>query len=224
MWRKLLFPVILGLGGIAVLVSLGVWQMQRLDWKLGVIADAEAQIAAPPVALPDAPDQEAWNRRAVAVAGVLTGDEILVLTSGTSAGTGYRVIAALDTGDRRVMADLGLLPLDGRDAPAMTGPVEITGNLQWPDDVNSSTPAPDRDEGLWFARDVASMAEALAAAPLLVTVATMSPPDPRVTPLPVDTRDFKNDHWEYAVTWFSLALVWAAMSLFLIRRIVKGTA
>ena len=44
---------------------------------------------------------------------------------------------------------------------------------------------------------------------------------PRLTPLPVQTATIKNDHLEYAITWFSLAFVWAMMTMFLIFRTTR---
>jgi surfeit locus 1 family protein len=55
----------------------------------------------------------------------------------------------------------------------------------------------------------------------MVVAAQMTQPDPRTTLLPVDTSTIKNDHLAYAVTWFGLALVWAAMTLFLISRTAR---
>ena len=49
------FLLIIGLGGAAILICLGVWQVQRLAWKEGVIADIDARIVAEPVALPADP-------------------------------------------------------------------------------------------------------------------------------------------------------------------------
>jgi surfeit locus 1 family protein len=57
--------------------------------------------------------------------------------------------------------------------------------------------------------------------PLLVVATQTLPPDPRLTPLPVNTATIKNDHWEYAVTWFLLAAVWAIMTLYLIMRTLR---
>ncbi|MFV0303274.1 MAG: SURF1 family cytochrome oxidase biogenesis protein, partial [Paracoccus sp. (in: a-proteobacteria)] len=47
--RRYLFPLILGLGGIAILMSLGFWQLRRLDWKEAMLAEITAKIAAAPV-------------------------------------------------------------------------------------------------------------------------------------------------------------------------------
>jgi surfeit locus 1 family protein len=43
-------------------------------------------------------------------------------------------------------------------------------------------------------------------------------------PMPVDTAGVPNDHREYAITWFGLAIVWAVMSLLLVARVRRGRA
>lgn len=222
MIKRLLFPLILGLGGVAILLWLGFWQVDRLAWKEGILADLDARMAAAPVAVPEAPDPVDDNYKPVTLTATPDGQELHVLVSGTAAGTGYRAIAAAtDVDGRRIMLDLGLLPLDSKAATPPQETTEITGNLIWPDDVNSSTPDPDLGRNIWFGRDVDAMAAALDTAPILVVVRQMSPADPRVTPLPVDTSTIKNDHWEYAVTWFLLAIVWAAMTGYLIFRTLR---
>lgn len=220
--RRYFFPVLMGIVGTGVLLSLGFWQVQRLDWKRGILHEIETQIAAPAIALPEGPTEAELEYRAVTFHGTPTGRELHVLSSGTSAGTGYRVISAVTIDDgRTIMVDLGVLPLEAKSAAPDLTPAEILGNLLWPDDQTSSTPAPDLAKGIWFARDVAPMAEALAAEPILVVLRQASHYDPRVTPVPVDTSGIKNDHREYAITWFLLAAVWTAMSLWLIFRIAR---
>ena len=54
--NRALFLIIIGLGGVAILCALGLWQVQRLAWKQGVIAQIDARIHATPVALPKLPD------------------------------------------------------------------------------------------------------------------------------------------------------------------------
>ena len=54
--RNYLVPLIFGIGGSVILVSLGVWQLQRLAWKESVLSQIEARIAADPSLLPDVPD------------------------------------------------------------------------------------------------------------------------------------------------------------------------
>ncbi len=48
MTRRMLFPILMGLVGCAILVSLGVWQLQRMQWKEGILAEITARIGADP--------------------------------------------------------------------------------------------------------------------------------------------------------------------------------
>lgn len=222
MLRKLLFPLIVGLGGIAVLLWLGFWQVERLAWKKDVLADISARMAAAPVPLSLDLTEAADEYRAVTLSGTTTGQELHVLVSGTAAGTGFRVISALVMDDgTRVMVDQGLLPIEAKDAAPLIAPVQITGTVIWPDDQNSSTPDPDIAENFWFARNVTTMAAALDTAPIMVVARSVAPADPRLTALPVDTANIKNDHLEYAITWFLLAAVWAIMSGFFAFRTLR---
>ena len=79
--RRYIFPVMLGLAGCVVLISLGVWQMQRLDWKQGILNEIEARIAAEPVALSEAPNELYDEYRAVRLSGVAGERELHVLVS-----------------------------------------------------------------------------------------------------------------------------------------------
>lgn len=221
MMRRLLFPIVIGLGGLGVLLWLGFWQVDRLDWKRGVLAGIEQRLAQDPVPLPASPTLEGDNYRTVIMQGAATGDEIRFLDSGTAAGTGHRIISAFETVDgRRVMLDQGLLPLYAEETAPLTVEMTVQGNLIWPDDISDQ--APEGDE--WYARDVASMADALGTEPVLVVLSAASDYDDRLTPLPVDTRNIKNDHLEYAITWFLLAVVWAAMTVFYVVRSSRGPA
>lgn len=216
--NRALFLILVGLGGAAILVALGIWQVQRLAWKEGILADINARIEAAPVEVPGAPDPDADRYLPVRLQGYLKGETLRVLVSQKDVGAGYRLITAAEAGDRRVLIDRGFVPTE---APAPDLPdtqVTVTGNLQWPQETDSFTPAPDLANNIWFARDVVAMAEALGTAPILIVARDVAPPEPKVAPFPVDTSRIPNDHLQYAVTWFSLAVVWLAMTVFFLRR------
>ena len=217
--------LVLGLAGAGVLIALGVWQLQRLTWKEAILARIERTISADPVALPADPDAARDQYVPVAVSGSFTGQEIRVLASMKQIGAGYRLVAAFVTEDgRRIMVDRGLLPLEeAADAPA-AGPARIQGNLHWPDETDSYTPAPDAKTGLWFARDVQGLAAALQTEPVLVVQRAADPTDPAVIAIPVDTANIPNDHLGYAITWFSLAVVWLGMTAYFLWRIRRRQA
>ncbi len=217
--RSALFLIIIGLGGAAILISLGVWQMQRLAWKQGVIADIEARIGAEPVALPTDIDLERDSYLPVRISGSYPADyAIRVLVSQKDQGAGYRLISAFETQGRRVLVDRGFAPTSAKSPSVAQGEVEIVGNLQWPQEVDRFTPAPDWVDNIWFARDVPAMADGLKTEPVLVVARQVSDDDPAVTPLPVDTARIPNNHLQYAITWFSLAALWLAMTFYFIRR------
>jgi surfeit locus 1 family protein len=216
--RGLSFAILIGLAGTIVLLSLGIWQLRRLAWKEGIIAEAEAMLAAEPVALPAAPDPGADRYRAVRIAGAFTGAETFVLTGSRDAGPGFLVVAAFGTDDgRTILVDRGFVPEAQKSAPRPARPAEITGNLNWPDDVTSSTPPYDADLDIWYGRDVAGIAAHLGTEPVLVIARS----DTRdgVVPQPVSTAGVRNDHLEYAITWFSLAAIWVGMTAYFLWRI-----
>lgn len=222
--RRYLSALVLGLGGIAILIALGVWQVRRLAWKEAILARIEATIAAAPVPLPAAPDPETDRYRPVRLSGRTTGDELLVLSGQKQAGPGYEVIAAFETADgRRILLDRGFLPEAARGAARPPVPLAATGNLLWPQDADSYTPPPDAATGLWFARDVTAMAATLGTEPVMVVLREPGGDGQGIVPVPVDTSGIPNDHLQYAITWFSLAAVWAGMTAYLLWRIRRGT-
>ena len=220
---RLAFFLIFGLGGAAILISLGVWQVQRLTWKEGLLADIEQRIAAEPVALPAAPDRDADAYLPVEVTGSLGAGYLRVLVSQKGAGAGYRIIRPMmrDGGD--ILIDMGFVRVADADALKFEEgpPLTIVGNLQWPQETDSYTPEADVAGNIWFARDVDAMARTLGTEPVLVVRRDPPPVPGPVTPFPVDTAAIPNDHLQYAVTWFSLAAIWSVMTFFFLRR---GTA
>ncbi len=210
--RRSLFFFSIGLGGAAILVSLGIWQVQRLDWKLGVIADIDARIEAAPIPLPDVLDPVNDAYLPVEIRGVLDPTYLRVLVSQKEIGAGYRIISAFDMGGRRVLLDRGFTPVDQPNVPSHEGSVTVRGNLQWPQETDGFTPAPDIAKNIWFAREIDDMAEALKTEPVLVVAKKTSFDDAPIIPLPVDTTAIPNDHLSYAITWFSLAAIWLAMT------------
>lgn len=221
--RRYIFPLLLGLIGSAILCALGVWQLQRLEVKEARIAEIEARLATADVGMPEAPTFEADNFRGIEVGGELMGPEIHVLTSRKPDGPGFRVIRKLDVLDgRMILADLGFVPEAQKNEPRDLSAVFIRGNLVWPDETDTYTPEPDFERNIWFARNVETMAEALETQPIMVNAREIVP-QINTTPMPV-TVNIRNDHLQYAITWFSLMAVWIVMTLFWLWRIKRADA
>jgi surfeit locus 1 family protein len=219
MTKRMIFPFLLGLVGAVILVSLGTWQLQRLSWKAGIIAEIEARIGAAPVAVPANPDPVRDRFLPVTATGTITDAELDVLVSVKNVGPGYRIISAFETEDgRRILLDRGFVADARKGDPRPAVEATVTGNLHWPEEVDSFTPAPDLRRNIWFARDVPAMADALGTRPILLVLRERPPTVPDVTPWPVDTAGIPNDHLQYAMTWFSLAAIWGGMTLLFVLR------
>ncbi len=223
--RRIIPPLIFGLAGAALLIWLGIWQLERLAWKEAALANIEARIAASPVDLPEKPDPARDKYLPVTARGIAR-PGLRVLVSVKNIGPGYRMISILDLGGRQVLLDRGFLSLE--DHTDFSGPHEISvmGNLHWPDEVDGFTPEPDIEKGLWFARDVPAMAAELGTEPTLIVAREIKASPYSTTPLPVGTEGIPNDHLNYAITWFSLAAVWIVMTGYYIWRrapVGKGT-
>jgi surfeit locus 1 family protein len=226
--RRYVFPLILGLGGCAVLIGLGVWQVGRQAEKTALLAAIEARIGGAAEAIPDAAeaaaDPAAMRYQPVELDGRTTGQELFVLSGKKGLGAGYEVIAAFETAEgRRVLLDRGFIPEDQGGAARAPVALAVTGNLHWPDEADSYTPAPDLTRNLWFARDVPSMAAHLGTEPILIVARDITGDAQGVEPVPLDTTGIPNDHTGYAITWFSLAVVWAGMTGYLLWRIRRKT-
>ncbi|MDQ2093752.1 SURF1 family protein [Rhodalgimonas zhirmunskyi] len=214
--------LILSAGVLAVLLSLGNWQVRRLAEKEAYLAQIEAMIGSAPVAIPDAPDPESDRFRAVEARGRLSGPEVHVLVSTRDFGAGYRVIQGFETGGHKILLDRGFIRLTDKDRLREPGEIDVTGNLYWPDEIDDFTPENDLKANIWYARDVGPLAAHLGTEPVMLIARETVPNDPSIAPLPVDTASIPNRHMEYLLTWYGLAATWVLMTLyFLMRRRAK---
>jgi surfeit locus 1 family protein len=222
-WLGLLIPALLLL---AALTALGTWQLQRKTWKEHLIATVTERLAAPPSALP-APDT--WPgldraddeyRRVKFAATFDHGKEALVYAAPSAfrpdvTGRGYWIFTpARLAGSAVVVVNRGFVPEDRKDAASratdqVTGPVEIVGVLRWPEARTWFSAADDPAHNLWFVRDPRAIAAAKgigAVAPFYVEQESPVPPGgwPQPGKLVVN---LPNNHLQYVVTWYGLALV-----------------
>lgn len=214
-FRFQLWPTLTMLAGVAVLLSLGTWQLQRLAWKEGLIAAAEAQLAQPPTALPASAELARLDYRHLIVRGRYLHDQAFAFgleANGNQPGARLVTPFRLDDG-RIVLIDRGWLPEDllPPRTPEGLEPVgerELTGVARWRAEPsrNFMTPADDPERRRWFAWDVPAMAEAtgLPLLPLVLTLDRSDGPAGLPRPSPV-AAEFRNDHLGYAITWYGLA-------------------
>jgi surfeit locus 1 family protein len=224
-WRGLLLPALLV---FAILIGLGTWQVQRKAWKENLIATLTARLAAAPQPLPPpqawpALERNADEYRRVTFSAVFDYSREALVWNGASAfrpdvpAAGYFVFTPARVADGGVvMVNRGFVADQNpatRAAGEIAGPVTIIGALRWPDNRHWFTPNDEPDRNLWFVRDLAAMAAAKrigAVAPFYVEQEAPLPPGG----LPQPGRlvvDLPNNHLQYAVTWYGLALVLAVV-------------
>ena len=216
--RRYAFPVLMGVVGVAILMSLGFWQLRRMEEKRVYLDEIAARIGNAPIPLPAVPEEGPHKFQAVFAEGRFTGEYLEVLAGQKGASPGVMVIEAFALPDgRRILVQRGFIEEEARAVPRPPHEAKVAGNLHWPDDTSSSTPPPDAKTGLWFARDVPAMAAKLGTEPTLIVAS--APTGDGIAPMPVDTSGIPNDHWGYAIQWFLLAATWAGMTVFLLWRI-----
>ena len=172
--RRTIFILIIGLAVIAVLLSLGSWQVELLGWNVGILADFVAKFSGTPTTVPLSPSAEAHKYQPVEVSGRFLETRIRVLVSQKLIGAGYRIIQPLQTADRVILVDLGFVKIDQTE-DLRNDQASVLGNLHWPDEVDEYTPEPDLTRDIWFARDVPALAKALNADPVLVIAREITP-------------------------------------------------
>ena len=210
--RRFWFIVFIGFAGTACLLYLGKWQIDRLYWKVDVLKKIDQKIAAAPVLLPAEPSESVHKYLSVEISGQFLQESIRVLASKKRYGAGYRIIHVFRTNGRRLLVDLGFVGLETDYDIDLSSDISLVGNLHWPDELDNFTPEPDLENNIWFARDVERVASALQTEPILIILKDSTLKDKNIKPMPIDTTHIPNDHLQYAITWFSLAIIWALMS------------
>ena len=237
---SILDATLMTLAGLVILIGLGVWQLDRKVWKENLITTLNTRLGRVPE---DLPPRASWAqlredkeefRRVVFPAEFLDGEEALVYTAGSPLrpdvkGPGYWVFApARLAGGSIILVNRGFVPADRKDPGTRTegaphGTVDIVGVLRWPETRNSFTPADDPKNNVWFLRDSNSIAKFktwLTAAPFYIDQEGPVPPGALPKPGKLEVR-LPDNHLQYAITWFGLALALAGVFIvWLARRLV----
>ena len=206
---------------LALLIGLGVWQLERKVWKENLIAAMTSRLDATPQPLPEqwgAATQSGDEFRSVAfTATFAAGEEALVYAPGSALrsdikGPGYFVFAPGKLADgRTVVVDRGFVPLDRKDKATRAqgepqSPVNVVGVLRWPETRGLFTPDDDVKGYVWYLRDPAAMAAARHwgdVAPFYVDQEAPVPPGGLPSPGKIVVM-LPDNHLQYAITWFGL--------------------
>lgn len=227
--RGILDATVFAIVGVAILIGFGLWQLDRKTWKENLIVTLTTRLARAPDNLPP---RASWPRllpegneytRVAFPAEFLAGQEALVYTAGSPLrpdvkGPGYWVFAPAQlAGGSIVLVNRGFVPLERKDAATRAGSprgtVEIVGVMRWPETRGLFTPADDVAGNVWYLRDPKAIAAAktwATAAPFYIDQESPLPEGgwPKPGKLAVALPD---NHLQYAITWFGLALALAGV-------------
>jgi surfeit locus 1 family protein len=232
--RSLFWPSLFAGGAFLVLLGLGTWQVERLFWKQGLIAQRQAAVTAAPIDLPPSLEAaRALEYHRVRVTGRFVNDRELFLGATSPDGrAGYQVITPLRLADgRTLLVNRGFIPQDrkapeSRAAGELDGEVAVTGLLRLPPTGKPHwfIPANNAERNYWLYVDVPAMAQAAHLDGVLpFYVDADATPNPGGMPVGGQTLiDLPNDHLQYAVTWYALAVGLAVIYVLFIRRRAQG--
>jgi surfeit locus 1 family protein len=235
--RGLLLLTLCSAAALAVLIGLGVWQLQRLQWKEGLIAEIEARSHAEPISLKEAVTRaqtgEDVSYVRVRVDGKFDNGKERYLFAVSDGAPGWHVITPLTTsGGDRVLIDRGFVPDAFRDPASrpqgeLTDVVTVTALARPSETQGVFIPNNEPERNRWFWRDLAAMAQSMfgssvpAVAPFFLEAERSDIPGG--WPLGGQTRlDRPNNHLQYAITWFALAFCLVVIYVIYVRSRLKA--
>lgn len=225
--RPLFWPTVISLPILVFSLALGFWQMERREWKRDILDRIAHNQATPAVAFDDLikADPLLHEYGKVRVAGTFLHDKEFHLAARSLRNkVGMQIVTPIRLDDGRiVLFDRGWVPSEqkdgaGRAAGQLAGKVELTGVVRRNQIQRQFAPDNVPDKNVWFHVDVPLMRRLAGGTPdprldafFLEADAT---PNPGGVPIGGQTRlDIPNDHLQYAITWFAIALALAGVYL-----------
>ncbi len=219
-FRPRLWPSLMTAFALAVLVAMGGWQLERLEWKRGLIAEMTQRMAAPAIALPPPPvDAAALRYRPIRLQGRFRHDRELYLEARIHKGrAGLHLVTPMALGDGRVvLVDRGWVPLkrrrpETRPEGQIGGPVSLTATLRtggWKG-YDFLRPENDPAGNVWVWMELPRMAESVGLGGVESGYYLVADAAPNPGGLPIGRApgvELPNNHLGYAITWYALALV-----------------
>ena len=203
MKNKLLFSVFVYFI-ILTLLSLGFWQIYRLNWKLELIEQIENSLKNDPVELSSI---EKKNYLRIKTSGDIDFDKQIYLYNLNDAGKpGFEVINPIKIGDENYLMNRGWIPFEKKDLPEinLVDQNQIVGTLMLQTKPSTFKPENDIEKNYWFTlnrEDISKFTGRNFSEYVIYLNGDYKIPKPRVI-----TAKISNNHKKYAITWFSMAI------------------
>ena len=203
MKNKLLFSVFVYFV-ILTLLSLGFWQIYRLNWKLELIEQIENSLKNDPVELSNV---EKKNYLRIKTSGDIDFDKQIYLYNLNDAGKpGFEVVNPIKIGDENYLMNRGWIPFEKKDLPEinLVDQNQIVGTLMLQTKPSTFKPENDIEKNYWFTlnrEDISKFTGRNFSEYVIYLNGDYKIPKPRVI-----TAKISNNHKKYAITWFSMAI------------------
>ena len=203
MKNKLLFSVFVYFI-ILTLLSLGFWQIYRLNWKLELIEQIENSLKNDPVELSNI---EKKNYLRIKTSGDIDFDKQIYLYNLNDAGKpGFEVINPIKIGDENYLVNRGWIPFEKKDLPEinLVDQNQIVGTIMLQTKPSTFKPENDIEKNYWFTldrEDILKFTGRNFSEYVIYLNGDYKIPKPRVI-----TAKISNNHKKYAITWFSMAI------------------
>jgi len=201
--NKLLFSVFVYFI-ILTLLSLGFWQIYRLNWKLELIEQIENSLKNDPVELSNI---EKKNYLRIKTSGNIDFDKQIYLYNLNDAGKpGFEVINPIKISDENYLINRGWIPFEKKDLPEINliDQNQIVGTLMLQTKPSAFKPENDIEKNYWFTldrEDILKFTGRNFSEYIIFLNGDYKIPKPRVI-----TAKISNNHKKYAITWFSMAI------------------
>jgi len=189
---------------ILTLLSLGFWQIYRLNWKLELIEQIENSLKNDPVELSNI---EKKNYLRIKTSGDIDFDKQIYLYNLNDAGKpGFEVINPIKIGDENYLMNRGWIPFEKKDLPEinLVDQNQIVGTLMLQTKPSTFKPENDIEKNYWFTlnrEDILKFTGRNFSEYVIYLNGDYKIPKPRVI-----TAKISNNHKKYAITWFSMAI------------------
>ena len=189
---------------ILVLLSLGSWQLYRLNWKLDLISEIENSLKINPIKLSKSNNKDYLR---IKTSGTVDFDKQIYLYNLNNSGKpGFEVINPILIGNENYLINRGWIPFNKKDKAEINliNINRIIGTLKKQSKANSFKPENDIEKNYWFTLDrddIFSYTGKKFSKYIIYINGDYKTPEPKVI-----TANISNNHKKYAITWFSMAI------------------
>jgi surfeit locus 1 family protein len=225
--KKRVWPILLtSVIGLAILISLGIWQVQRLHWKQGLIAQIDYRLSEKPLELEQI--LKVWSGKVdveflkVKATGAFDKSQTLKLFISQSGGGWMQIQPFNLNSGESILVARGITNDETTVVPPPSGTVTIEGYLSeheglQPTYVPDNQPAANR----WYWWDVSELYKTIGTKPYPILHLLTGTPGTEGLAVEPPKANLRNNHLGYAITWFGLAIVLIVMTALFVRARMK---